>query len=61
MKNKKIKKIKVLIIDNSLEFINEEFNQISMWEGIIWHKTVVHTPQQNGLAKKMHKINLERK
>ena len=54
------RKVKKLITDNSWEFVKQEFEQFCQKEGIQRHKTVVYTPQQNGLAKRMNKTILER-
>ena len=54
------KKLKKLRTDNGLEFLNFEFDQFSRDEGIVRHKTVSYTPQQNGLVERMNRILLER-
>ena len=53
-------KLKVLRTDNGLEFVSEQFNEFYRKIGIKRHKTVPHTPQQNGLAERMNKTILER-
>jgi len=53
-------KLKVLRTDNGLEFVSEQFNEFCRKVGIKRHKIVSHTPQQNGLAERMHKTILER-
>jgi transposase InsO family protein len=42
-----------------LEFCNEEFNKFCKNEGIVRHRTVVGTPQQNGVAERMNRTLLE--
>ncbi|XP_062114670.1 uncharacterized protein LOC133825784 [Humulus lupulus] len=44
------RKIKVLRTDNGLEFINDEFDVLCDASGILRHRTVIRTPQQNGVA-----------
>jgi len=44
------KKIKRLRTDNGLEFYNHQFDEFCKAEGIARHKTMVNTPQQNGVA-----------
>ena len=53
-------KIKVLRTDNGLEFVSEQFNEFCRKIGIKRHKTVPHTPQQNGLVERMNRTILER-
>ncbi|GKC65788.1 retrovirus-related pol polyprotein from transposon TNT 1-94 [Tanacetum coccineum] len=45
--------VKKLRTDNGLEFCNGEFEQLCIESGIARHLTVVGTPQQNELAKRM--------
>ncbi|GJW42557.1 retrovirus-related pol polyprotein from transposon TNT 1-94 [Tanacetum coccineum] len=47
--------VKNLRTDNSLEFCNQEFEQLCIESGIARHLTVVGTPQQNGLAERMNR------
>ncbi|KAL5541326.1 hypothetical protein UlMin_044586 [Ulmus minor] len=54
------KKLKKLRTDNGLEFLNYEFDQFCKDEGVVRHKTVPYTPQQNGLAERMNRTLLER-
>jgi len=60
LENQTRKKIKRLRTDNDLEFCNHQFDEFCKAEGIARHKTVVNTPQQNGVAKRMNRILLER-
>lgn len=53
-------KIKYLRTDNGLEFCNEEFNELCKVYGISRHRTVRHTPQQNGVAERMNRTLLEK-
>ncbi|WVZ07194.1 hypothetical protein V8G54_020540 [Vigna mungo] len=53
-------RLKCLRTDNGLEFVSEEFNGFCTEKGIRRHKTVVGTPQQNGLAERMNRTILER-
>ena len=54
------KQVKRLRTDNGLEFCNLEFNQFCKDEGIVRHRTVRNTPQQNGVAERMNQTLLER-
>jgi len=53
-------KLKGLITDNGLEFVSEQFNEFCRLKGIKRHRTVLRTPQQNGLAERMNRTLLER-
>ena len=50
------KSIKFLRIDNGGEFTSLELEQFCKDEGIVRHKTVVYTPQQNGVAERMNRL-----
>ncbi|KAG9441834.1 hypothetical protein H6P81_017688 [Aristolochia fimbriata] len=54
------KQIKRLRTDNGLEFCSGKFNKFCENEGIVRHRTVRHTPQQNGVAERMNITLLER-
>lgn len=54
------KHIKRLRTDNGLEFCSGEFNEFCKKEGIVRHRTVRYTPQQNGVAERMNRTILER-
>ena len=54
------RKVKKLRKYNGLEFVNKEFENFCSQEGILRHKTVRYTLQQNGLAERMNKTVLER-
>ena len=60
VENQTSKKVKVLRTDNGLEFCNEEFEMFCKNQGILRHKTVRNTPQQNGLAEMMNRTLLDR-
>ena len=49
-----------LTTDNGLEFCNKRFDDFSSEHGIVRHKIVRHTPQQNGLAEKMSRILIDK-
>ena len=53
-------RVKVLRTDNGLEYLDNEFNEFCKDNGIVRHKTVRLTPQQNGLAERMNRTILER-
>ena len=52
--------MKRLRTDNGLEYCLNEFNQFCIKKGIARHKTVRHTPQQNGLAERMNMTLVEK-
>eukprot|EP00253_Pinus_taeda_P022102 PITA_22102 len=54
------KSIKCLRTNNGGEFTSSEFEQYCKDEGIVRHKTVVYTPQQNGVAEHMNRTLMER-
>ena len=58
LENQTGKKIKRLRTDNGLEFYNHQFDEFCKAEGIVRHKTVVNTPQQNGVAERMNRTLL---
>jgi hypothetical protein len=60
IENQTGKKIKRLRTDNGMEFCGGEFNKFCKDEGIARHRTVSHTPQQNGVAERMNRTLLER-
>lgn len=54
------KPVKRFRTDNGLEFCEGEFNEFCKNEGIVRHRTVRMTPQQNGVAERMNRTLLER-
>ena len=54
------KQIKRLQTDNGMEFCEGDFNEFCKNEGIVRHRTVRMTPQQNGVAEHMNRALLER-
>ena len=60
IENQTRKKIKRLKTDNGMEFCGSEFNKFCKDEGITKHRTVSHTPQQNGVAERMNRTLLKR-
>ncbi|KAH9754233.1 hypothetical protein KPL71_015385 [Citrus sinensis] len=55
--NRKVRRVRT---DNGLEFCNKQFDVLCEKSGIQRHKTVRHTPQQNGLAERMNRTLMER-
>ncbi|KAH9754460.1 hypothetical protein KPL71_015451 [Citrus sinensis] len=53
-------KVKVLRTDNGLEYCNKLFEDYCENNGILRHKTVTYTPQQNGLAERMNRTLMEK-
>ncbi|GAB2275344.1 hypothetical protein Dimus_039125 [Dionaea muscipula] len=60
VENQSGNKIKILRTDNGLEFCNTLFDKFCIENGIQRHRTVVRTPQQNGVAERMNRTLLER-
>ena len=52
--------IKVLRIDKGMEFCSNLFQNFYKSEGILRHLTVLHIPQQNGVAERMNRTILEK-
>ncbi|OAE27125.1 hypothetical protein AXG93_3984s1000 [Marchantia polymorpha subsp. ruderalis] len=55
-----VRNIKKLRTDNDLEYLGDEFNRFIKKEGMVRHKIVRGTPQQNRLAERMNQTLLER-
>ncbi|KAH9724313.1 hypothetical protein KPL70_007440 [Citrus sinensis] len=55
--NKKVKKLRT---DNGLEFCNKRFEEFCTKHGIMRHRTVRYTPQQNGLAERMNRTLVDK-
>lgn len=60
MENQTGKHVKVLKIDNGLEYLSEEFAEFCKDNGIARHRIVGLIPQQNGVAERMNITILER-
>lgn len=60
MENQVGRKVKRLRIDNGLKFYSSEFEEFCKKHDIMRHKTMRHTPQQNGLAKRMNRTLIEK-
>ncbi|XP_031249850.1 uncharacterized protein LOC116107700 [Pistacia vera] len=60
VKNQVDKKVKALRTDNGLKFCNSEFDRYCSDQGILRHRTVRGTPQQNGVAERMKRTLLEK-
>ncbi|GJZ93812.1 retrovirus-related pol polyprotein from transposon TNT 1-94 [Tanacetum coccineum] len=54
------KQVKTLRTDNGLEFCNAPFDNFCKKEGIVRHRTIRHTPQQNGVAERMNQTLMAR-
>ncbi|MDV3187719.1 MAG: hypothetical protein Q8836_02375 [Sweet potato little leaf phytoplasma] len=54
------KVLKCLRAYNGLEFCNEPFDNFCKSNGIVRHRTVRHTPQQNGVAERLNRTLIER-
>ncbi|KAH9705459.1 hypothetical protein KPL70_011882 [Citrus sinensis] len=55
--NRIVRKIRT---DNGLEFCNKQFDDLCEKNGILRHKTIRHTPQQNDLVERMNRTLMER-
>ncbi|KAH9750670.1 hypothetical protein KPL71_013960 [Citrus sinensis] len=60
VENQSGRKLKALRTDNGLEFCNREFEAFCQKYGILRHKTVRFTPQQNGLAERMNRTIIDK-
>lgn len=61
MEEQTSKQIKYLRTNNGLEFCSEDqFNNFCKQHGIVEHRTVRHTPQQNGVAKRFNRTILDK-
>ena len=49
------RKVKILRIDNGMEFCSYKFNIFYRKEGIVRYHTIPHTPQQNSVAERMNR------
>lgn len=54
------KKIKVIRSDDGSEYVNKNFNEHFIANGIKHEKTVTYTPQQNGVAERMNRTIMEK-
>lgn len=54
------KQVKRLRTDNGMEFCGGSFNEFCNNEGIVRHRIVRNTPQQNGVAERMNRTLVER-
>ena len=54
------RKLKALRTDNGLEFCNVDLDEFCRANGILRHRTVRKTPQQNGVAERMNRTLLEK-
>ncbi|KAK9184519.1 hypothetical protein WN943_024869 [Citrus x changshan-huyou] len=54
------RKVRRLRTDNGLEFCNKDFDDFYTKHGMVRHKTVRHTPQQNGLAQRMNRTLIDK-
>lgn len=60
VENQTGKKIKKLRSDNGLEFCNFRFDTMCKENGIVRHKTIAYTPQQNGVAERMNRSIMDK-
>ena len=54
------KRVKCFRTDNGLEFCNTAFDEFCREHGILRHRTVPNTPQQNGVAERMNRTLLDK-
>lgn len=55
VENQLDRKPKTLRTNNGLEFCSAEFDNFCNQKGIVKHKTVKYTPQQNGVVERMNR------
>ena len=60
VENQVDRKVKCLRTDNGLEFCNTAFDNFYKENGILRHRTVPYTPQQNGVVERMDRTLLEK-
>ena len=60
IENQTGKKVKHLRTDNGLEYLSSDFNNFCKEKGIVRHRTIPGTPQQNGVAERFNRTLLER-
>ena len=60
IENQTSKRVKCLRTNNGLDYCNEKFDDYCKIHGIVQHKIVRKTPQQNGLVERMNRTLLER-
>ena len=60
VKKQTSKQVKCLRIDNDLEFCSEKFNNFCKEHGILRHRTVRYTPQQNGIVERLNRTIMDR-
>ena len=60
IENQSGKKIKRLRTNNSTKFCCGEFNKLCKDESISKHRTISHTPQQNGVVEWINKTLLDK-
>ena len=54
------KEVKALRTNNDFEFCNAIFDKFCKERRILRHRTVKHTPQQNGVVKRMNRTLLNK-
>lgn len=60
VENQVDRRVRALRTDNGLEFCNIEFDNYCRDQGILRHRIVRKTPQQNGVAERMNRTLLEK-
>ena len=60
IENQTSKRVKCLRTNNGLDYCNEKFDDYCKIHGIVQHKIVRKTHQQNGLVERMNRTLLER-
>ena len=55
VKTKIVLKVKCLRLDNGREYIDGRFSEYCAAQGIMMEKTILGTPQQNGVAERMNR------
>ena len=60
VENQTERKIKKLRTDNGLKFVESEFDEFCMVNGIARHRTLVGKPQKNGVTERINRTILEK-
>ena len=60
VENQTGRKIKKLRTNNGLEFVESEFDEFCMVNGIVRYKTLVGKPQQNKVSERINRTLLEK-
>ena len=60
VENETRKRLKCLIYDNGREYCSKEYDSYYLYHGICREKTILGTPQENGVLERMNRTIMER-